>query len=451
IYIQYEEKDILEFELSDIWKIKEQDVLIEHILTFQNGVKDYVSQPIELKAEGIKYFDFEDYGELSLLTTTFQMDYTLPDYEFDYTLIFKFPELKDKNNQVLELTQYVNSQTGSFLSEKVEIEFDMNNTVNGFVYELIVEIASEQYINVEAGKEMDIRVEMADFDYKKLVGNITPPVQEIKKDEIDLDVKFWNDIQGDFNFTDPSIILTVNSIGIDMPIEIFLNATGLNGSNTVDFKGESLKFDNFNYNSYSIQKGIYNSTNSNVTRFLSLPPRDGIVYYGDVFLNGSGKKENCVLTEVGKVSMDLRMEIPLNFCSSDLEYRDTLRNVDIDNPEQVKKLAFLIKAKNELPFDVNIKEFRMVNKSMEYVDRIIADKLIDAPEIDANGNVISTKESLYEIELSEENIENLKDMVHLILIAQLETAGGGNIPVEVYADSRLDFTLMAKIKLDINK
>lgn len=162
-----------------------------------------------------------------------------------------------------------------------------------------------------------------------------------------------------------------------------------------------------------------------------------------------GYKQRVSIEENAELSADVKVEIPLYFSAENLTFRDTIKDIDLDNPDQIKKMALILRAKNGTPLKIGVKEFLMVDENFQEVDRINADELIDVPEIDADGNVIAVKEGEHIVELSETNIDNLERTKHLILIASMMTAGDGQIPVEVKADAKLELKVLVKVKLGI--
>lgn len=447
IIINYEEKDIVNLSAKDFWNMPEQHIAFGSNLKIPYAVNGVLPDDIVIFDAGIKSFDFGEDGEILTLEAKIKLSCDLPVYRFDYTLVFTMPDVFGVDGNPFEIRKQVTSSTPRSFSESHDVVFDMEESNNQFKYGVTCVILKGQNVHVSAGEVMKVDFLLSDVVSHKVIGNIHPPKIDIEKGDFSMDVDFWNDIQGDFRFEDPILKLVLKTQGVQLPVSFMPAFTAYDGKKKIDFVGEPLSFTKFSADGITENVGTYTKSNSNVADFISLPPRDSIVYGGDIWINQDRTREDCVVEENALVTADLKVEVPLYFSAKNLTFRDTIKDIDFDKPDQIKKLSLQLRAKNGTPLAISVDEFLMVDDAYHVIDHIIADKLIDAPDIDKQGNVVAIKESVHDVVLSEGNIRNISRMKHLILVAKMVTSGGGEIPAEVKADAHLELVVLAKVKL----
>ncbi|WP_294139703.1 hypothetical protein [uncultured Sanguibacteroides sp.] len=450
IIINYEEKDIVRLEAKDFWDMPEQQVSLDaNLVLSPNSISGNLPQDIDISSNGETYFDFGEIGKLSFLSAKVRFSGELPAYSFNYIVTLTLPDVKDEAGNPYKLERVVNANQTDIFFEDRELEFDMNDESDRVRYQIRCFIPKDQEVEIAAGESLNLEFLLSDIVFHKVVGQINPPMINIDRGCFEMNIDFWNDVTGDFYFADPTLKLIVKSQGVDIPIKLMPDFIAYKEGETRDFTGEPLIFDTFNETGETVNEKGYTRDNSNVDELLSLPPKDSIAYSGNIFINEGGMQTACVIEENAELSADVKVEIPLYFKAENLTFRDTIKDIDLDNPDQIKKMALILRAKNGTPLKIGVKEFLMVDENFQEVDRIDADELIDVPEIDADGNVIAVKEGEHIVELSETNIDNLERTKHLILIASMATAGNGQTPVEVKADAKLELKVLVKVKLGI--
>ena len=73
-----------------------------------------------------------------------------------------------------------------------------------------------------------------------------------------------------------------------------------------------------------------NKDNSNIVDFLSLPPTGDISYQGTVTVNPQGDEDNVIYSD-GEIDLDAYVRIPFALSAEGLNYKDTLKDIDIDH------------------------------------------------------------------------------------------------------------------------
>ena len=451
IIINYEEKEIGRLEAKDFWDMPEQQISLNtNLILSLTPITGNLPGDIHIPGQGGEaHFDFGEIGKLSFLSAKVRFSGELPACSFSYVVTLTLPDVQDEAGNPFRMERVVNANQAGIFFEDWELEFDMSEESDRIRYRIDFFIPKDQEVEIAAGESLKLEFLLSDVVFHKVIGQINPPMIPIDPGCFEMNIDFWNDITGDFYFADPSLKLILKSRGIDIPIKLDPAFIAYKEGETRHFTGGPLLFDTFNETGETVNEKGYTKDNSNVDELLSLPPKDSVAYSGNIIINEGGVQTACVIEENAELSADVKVEIPLYFSAENLTFRDTIKDIDLDNPDQIKKMALILRAKNGTPLKIGVKEFLMVDENFQEVDRINADELIDVPEIDADGNVIAVKEGEHIVELSETNIDNLERTKHLILIASMMTAGDGQIPVEVKADAKLELKVLVKVKLGI--
>jgi len=320
------------------------------------------------------------------------------------------------------------------------------------------------------GNDLDITYQFGDINFVLAEGDFGDQTIDIGSGEIDLDIDFWDDIDGNFTFSDPRINLRFNN-QVGIPIKIDANMTASNS----DGETESLDPNpnvaevispNYPKTEADVLAGIdvlipYNKGNSNVVKLLGLPPSGNITYLGSIKINENldGTRFNPlvdglnIISGTSSISADLDIDIPLDFKADNLSISDTIDEVDIDDAEKMVKAAIIITAENGLPLDVKIEHIYFTDAAYNVLSTISGESIINAAAVNASGDVdpASIKKVVNRIELNDEQIKSLNDTENIILKLAVSTYDEGGQSVKLKGTDSLKFTLSVNAQLDLTK
>lgn len=356
---------------------------------------------------------------------------------------------------------------------------DLTNLLLAFKEPLTVANTVELQFNATINKEiggatvvgtgdLNIQYQVGNIDLILAKGDFGNQTIDIGSGDIDMDVDFWDDVDGEFTFADPRININFNNT-VGVPFKILANMTGANSD------GVSLNLDPdpqlplYPTSEAEVLVGIdasivYNKDNSQIVPFMALPPSGNITYSGSVRINenldgsrydplASGNNIN-IVSGTSSISADLDMDIPLNFMADNLSISDTIDEVDIDDAEKMIKAAVIITSENGLPLDVKIESVLFTDASFTVLSTISDESIIKAAGVTASGEVDpSTIEKVINtIELTADQIKSLNDTENIIIKAAVSTTNDGTNPsVKLKGTDKLKFSISVNAQLDLSK
>lgn len=356
---------------------------------------------------------------------------------------------------------------------------DLTNLLLAFKEPLTVANTVELQFNATINKEiggatvvgtgdLNIQYQVGNIDLILAKGDFGNQTIDIGSGDIDMDVDFWDDVDGEFTFADPRININFNNT-VGVPFKILANMTGANSD------GVSLNLDPdpqlplYPTSEAEVLAGIdasivYNKDNSQIVPFMALPPSGNITYSGSVRINenldgsrydplASGNNIN-IVSGTSSISADLDMDIPLNFMADNLSISDTIDEVDIDDAEKMIKAAVIITSENGLPLDVKIESVLFTDASFTVLSTISDESIIKAAGVTASGEVDpSTIEKVINtIELTADQIKSLNDTENIIIKAAVSTTNDGTNPsVKLKGTDKLKFSISVNAQLDLSK
>lgn len=313
---------------------------------------------------------------------------------------------------------------------------------------------------------IDVNLTFENVDFLLAQGDFGTQNISIGSGNIDLDVDFWDDIEGEYTFADPKIKVHLrNSVGI--PFQINANMIGYNTQG--DYQAlNPLPIQPVNYpktvadvNDTPNEETItYDKYNSDIVGIMALPPSDRIEYAGFVQLNPSAVDITStpnIVSNNSRIDADLEIDIPLNFSATNLMLRDTINDIDIDDAEKIIDAAIVVTAENGYPLDVKIDKIYLTDETYTLLDSITDNEVIDAAEVFPAGhgmegevNNASIAEISHEIKLSKTQIEHLNNTENIIINASVKTSGDGTQAVILKGDYELKFAISVQAQLDLN-
>ncbi len=283
-------------------------------------------------------------------------------------------------------------------------------------------------------------------------------VADIKNDTINLDIEdILSNISGDFLISNPSIKLTYSN-SFAVPLKLKLNAVGTReGKPPVSLDLDTLTLSVPDVPSqYDITDFfIIDKTNSNLQNLVSLPPVDLIVSgaavltpSADIFISGNSRL-------IGS----LDVEVPLEFRSNNLQFKDTLDNFldnsgdnnndDILNPENFDLLRVDLIAKNGFPLGVSIKMILYDSVTQTDISTITADKILEPAAVEIDGKASGYTETTTHLEFTKQFFSSIKDADKIIFQFTLNTTDNGTKDVKIYSDYKINFSAAVVVKPDI--
>lgn len=278
---------------------------------------------------------------------------------------------------------------------------------------------------------------------------LTQPVTlEMPLTRSGMDISFWNKFKGDIRLAEPQVKVTVANEGLNLPFDVYLNvsAYGENGRK-LDFRaGTPLSF---TWTEAEETKTLaYDKHNSNLGELVYFPPTNGIEYSGKVIVNPQG--ESIESDGNGKAVLGVAVEVPLKIQSSDMSFTDTVKtgSIDADMVDKIMLARIRVAAVNNIPVELGAGHLLLLDKNRRLIDEIEVEKFIDAPEVDAAGNVTAAGDSSHLIPLTEENIASLADTEYIVVAVGAKTAGE-NVFVEIKPEATLSLVLHLEVRFDM--
>lgn len=455
--IRYTEKNIFNFKVTDVFTLPDQKIEFKRIV-------DVPDIPGGMPGGEIAFPGFEenysiqesmtlDQGaEIKHMYASIRCTYVLPEMPFEYTVQAIFENIKENGEEVkINVTSDRREINGSLNLSAAEI--DMAASPNTISFVLKVTAEAGQMVNPADLKDFEIQFVLDKFDFRSVMGKIAPQEIAITPDKFNMNVDFWDDFNGSFNFANPSFDLIVSNKGLGVPVQLAMDveAFGDNGKH-VSLVAEPLDVDFTEINSPLYPEVIkligYDTANSNIADLLSLPPKDYISYKGTVTVNPGGG--NVFITNNAEISADVKVNIPLKLSATDLIFADTIKDIDITDADKIKTARITVIAQNAIPLELETGSLLLLDERKVCIDEVVVSKLLDAPAVDANGNVIAPAESKNEITLTAKNISSLNRTKYIVILVKAQTSGSGRIPVTIKPDAKLSLQLLLGAKFDMN-
>lgn len=441
---------------KDIYSLK-----VEDILQIPSEIADFaasVSLPALPSLPEVQTISFQpepvkirlDEGEIYRIKGAFKLAYSLPSLPFNYTATVTFPNLTVKGNPV-ELIA-----AGGTYGEKSfeEVLFDMTDSPNQLAWNIQLSIDGGQSIPAQ---QLSLVFKMKQFQFEQLEGKLDPQTFAIPADDFDMGVDFWENFDGEIHFEDPKVSLIVNNYGLGVPVTADMNFVAYGNGKSLALQtknGYMPQFAGWTLGEEKIKEiQYYDRENSNINEILSLPPKDRIEYAGEVLVNPEKKDVVCV--KGGIVTMDALVEIPLYLRANDIIFNDTIDDIDIGEADKIMEAQISVQGTNYIPLELSSGNLYLLDAGRNCIDsvKINADgkqNFLDAPVVNASGEVTAPAEGICTIPLSEGNIKNLEETSYIVISVKAATSNRGEVPIRLKADATLNVILRLEAKLDLN-
>jgi rRNA maturation endonuclease Nob1 len=321
---------------------------------------------------------------------------------------------------------------------------------------------------VTSSGDLGINLEVQNIDFQLAQGDFGNQSILLDAGNIDMDVDFWDDIEGDYQFANPQISLQMeNSVGVPFQINADIIGYASDGTSAA-LNPDALQPNYPNAVSATNPLAIdaiteiitYDKNNSDIVDLMALPPSDRLEYMGDITLNPVGAIAPTpttpnLISNNSAIGVDIEIDIPLDFTANKLMLRDTIEDLDISDADKIMNAAVVIVTENGYPLDVMIDKIYFTDAAYNIIDEITDNEVIDAATVFTTGANIgevdpsSIKEVEHQIKLTQTQIENLNKTENLIINASVSTSNGG-VPVKLKGDYELKFTLSVQAQIDLN-
>ena len=311
------------------------------------------------------------------------------------------------------------------------------------------------------GNDLDISYQFGGIQFILAEGDFGDQTIDIGSGDIDLDVDFWDDIDGNFTFSDPRISINFNNM-VGIPISVNANMTASNTDGDILNLDPDDQLPAYPTTEAEVMAGVvasitYDKDNSQIVPFMALPPSGNITYTGSIVINPNGYDPLVsginIISGNSSISADMDIDIPLNFKADNLSISDTIDEIDIDDAEKMIKAAIIITSENGLPLDVKIENILFTDASYTVLSAITDESIIKAAGVTATGEVDTstiTKE-VSRIELTEAQIESLNNTENIIIKVSVNTSGDGTQSVKLKGSDKLKFSIAVNAQLDLSK
>lgn len=440
-------KDLKPDSATAIWP--EQDVFSETKLVTMASGGDYIFKDAILR-EGSINFDM-----FSSLQDSIYITYTIPNlvhpitglpFQIDTVIPPATPTVNSSMSATYPMNDYYFLLNGygieSYYTPNVDydgslVAGDANEIVNSYITILEARIQySGQLKTISLDDTLYIHASIEDLTPEYARGHMGNATKNVGPDSISFDL--FNKVKsGTIDLEEVKFeIETDNGIGATAKGTFnglfSKNASGnivalTMNDNTMDIAKAT---DNGTSATHVISTKTLNSGNSNITDFISNLPNK-IIYDLSVELNGVDNPSNHIDTIVTNppnflyyesgMTAKLNMEIPLSFIADSLVLVDTLDfSFNSQGKGEVESGLFKLLVDNGFPFDATTTLYFMDDNNV-LIDSLWKDQTIIRGDIDGNGRVVNTTQSVIEFNIPKERMELIKTATQIYVVAGFHT------------------------------
>jgi hypothetical protein len=372
-------------------------------------------------------------------------------------LEIRLPESRYANNDTVVFEQQITANSTSY----GELDLTGSETILTGIESLPVEYSlrlesTQNFVQFQASDQVNFSYNLSlnsdHIDY--VSGYFGKDTLSFDGDVLDTGIDLFDKLSGDFTLTNPKLKLFYNNT-IGIPFAAGLDLIAKSDGDQQDLnEGGADGILEFKYPSAPDQGVadtiLIDKNTSDIDQFISLPPKQ-IVFSGDGYVNMNmdpATTQNFITSE-NRVNVGMEMDLPLELKTPGLTYRDSVDfDIDIDFNESVTLYGIF---KNQFPFSVNIRlvcrdsvtnEDLLTLEPVDNEDQQVS--VLEAPEVNDNGRVISPRENLIYFNISGADIDLLNETNQLAIEATVSTSQtpeGDRIGVKFYTDYTLDFRM----------
>ena len=435
-------KDNIEisFEIDELI-IREGEINISKIDDFFDGIFD-----IDL--------NFYDSVELkNIIFNQGRLNFGISSFlGYDVDIDYLIPAIRN-NDTISDIIELNSNGSYNIVYDIKDYDFDLYNEIKEKYNNLRVtsklKIKSETgYIFYKSNEEIDVMFTFSNLIFDEINGYFGNKKYLIEKEEIKLEkelLDFYDKIEGEFLFTNPSLGLTVNnSFGIPLFINLDIQALYNNNSESLiinDKVAEAKSKDG----SFEETKIFIDKENSNILNFINLPPKDNLLIEGDIILNPDEKTYDNFILKNSEIEANIFLELPFQISATNLMISDTFQIEDINFDTDLSDARLLFNYESDIPLTFDI-ELIYLDKTLLEIDRNVGEINIKGSETNANGYSSGFISNTFEVNLSENLLERIKDLENIIMNIELNT--DKNRSVNITSEIKFKFQSTIEFKLD---
>ena len=444
LVIQYLEKDIYNMQVADVFDMPAENVAFLADIDLAEEVPGYggiiLPEPVHFSRIFSQSLSNIPVGcELNKIVASSDLNYTLPETGFEYTVEALFGNIQTEDGEPLKIIEKVGRE--EFVSKNRSFE------------NLVVNLSKDDKIDLQITMDIPAGQELTSLDialifnldhlsFSKAEGKIVVTPIEIEPGEFNMKVDFLDEIEGTFKFAKPELNIILRNKGIGIPMGVDATFDGSNGEGkklTLALnQGEKLETNGNLKNSWEDDTLGLNASNSNIVDFLSLPPQGDIHYKGTVEINPDLRDDN-VIYQDAEVTLDAYVRIPFSLSAEKLIYRDTLDDIDIDQKyaNKIKKGELSLKVTNGLPLSLSIAVLTLLDEAGNVLDQLQA---VEGKDLVAAAVGAKPGESNILFALTQEQAKKLGQTENILL--EIVAFTPQNTTVTINADATLAFKLL---------
>ncbi len=467
--IVYDQDGLIHFIYTDdnVSTIQVEDIVdIPPQLDFQKSYE--MTTVVLLGDETQKLFDEDLNYDLTVHVGYELMEATLKNSAMSYTITSNIDETM---RVVMEFPNTIDPATSSPVVASIDIT-NTGSPVTGSIdfsgtttildnpnqlpvnYEIwIIEDGSPLALN--AGDELTIDLSLGTLDYSMLKGKFGKTTYPVAADQMDFDVEFFDEIDGDINFANPELTLTYkNSIGLPIAAVLNLEGNDLNGStqdlnylsspgnDTIYFQSPTVIGSTYN------GELVFNETNSDIGDLLALPPKQ-INYEGNATTNTFGTSTDNFVTDSSKIVLGFEMDIPVSFKASNITFQDTL-DVDMEDnfSEDVDYADMTAIVENGFPFELDL-TIVLVDQANNQIDDLTFSQTVASAVVNGDGEITSSTTTELSVRLDNQFLANLEIAKEAYVVANASTYNNGQQAVKLYSTYEIKIAIGLLAKLNV--
>jgi len=343
-----------------------------------------------------------------------------------------------------------------------DLSRDVNQKYNRVPVEYTINISSDNNL-INFSSRDNIRAVLSlphpDIDYVK--GYFGQRIKTIGTTSLDIGMdRFFSKITGDFRISNPMVTINYsNSFGL--PIEVRLNALGINDAETVALGREpfTLCYPGVEFTRDTTSAVFIDKNNSRLVELISMLPGE-IRFSGTAQVNpggDNGAMDNFVFGN-SRIIADLNVDIPMELKISDLQFTETVDNFldtgDPDDdqgirPEDFHIMKINLSVSNGFPLGASVEMSLFDSERKINVSTVRAGDIIKPAPVDVNGRVTGPAESSAEIQFTEDFFNSIGKADEIVFKFIMKSTDNGTRDVKIYSDYNLTFNALVVITPEI--
>ena len=370
----------------------------------------------------------------------------------DVTVEITIPELK-KDGKSWSITRYVN-----YTGNVPVTDFIFPQFLGGWKLDLPGDSLHIRYKAIKEDGKRDTLSEFAmlvqNLKFSYVEGYFGYEEFPVKRDTIELNI-YKNLLGGELYFDDPRVrISLINSFGF--PLRAKVNIAKFRGKNGQLYDLESPFVTNgfdFNYPKLNeVGKTVttvfdFDKNNSNIEEIINSSPIY-LDYQIDAVANPDSDPNNIgFMTDSSKFIVNVSVDLPVKGRAKDFKIEDEFE-VNFGKLDGFKEAQFKLVAENTLPVDMELQMY-FVDANGTVMDSLFTSErlLVESAPVDGNGEVNGVKKVESFIDVTETQLNAIRNSKKVLMKAFLTSSNNGTVGVNIKSSQGLDVKMGVKAKI----